>query len=301
LVTRSFRYRLVPTRSQAATLTAWLATTRELYNAALQERRDAWRKQGVNVNYYSQQAQITDIRAIRGDVAAVPVVVLRGALRRIDRAFAAFFRRVKSGETPGYPRFRGRVRWTSLLIDDLGGRVPIIAGGKRVAIPLLGKVKFKQHRPLLGTPKAMRLTLDAGGRWFVTFACVDVPVRPAAPATNEDVGVDLGLLSFAATSDGELFDNPRVLRAARVDIERAQRRPSCTGCTAKRKKLAGRSWKWTPAAAVKRAAVAVRSRPRICRCGLTSVPTATWSSTAMSTLRATSSGLAEAGGELRRP
>ena len=225
-VTRSFRYRLVPTRAQAAILTAWLVATRELYNAALQERREAWSKQRARATYVTQSAQLAGVREVRQDVATVPVIVLRGALRRLDKAFAAFFRRCKSGEKPGYPRFKGRHHWHSLLIDNLDGRVPIVAGGKRVAIPLLGKVKFKQHRPLLGTPKAMRLTVDAGGRWFVTFACVDVPTKPIASAPQRDVGIDLGLSQLVATSDGEMFDNPRHLDAARIDVERAQRRVS---------------------------------------------------------------------------
>jgi putative transposase len=225
-VIRSFRYRLVPTKAQAATLMAWLAVTRELYNAALQERQDAWARQRVRCSRFSQFEQIPKIRSIREDVAAVPVVVLRGALRRIDEAFAGFFRRCKLGEKPGYPRFRGRGRWHSLLIDDVGRKTPIAQGGKRVAIPLLGKVKLKMHRPMLGTPKAMRLTLDAGGRWFVTFACVDVPKAEHIESPKLDVGVDLGLTTFAATSDGQQFASPRALATARLDIERAQRRVS---------------------------------------------------------------------------
>ena len=198
--------------------------TRELYNAALQERRDGWQKLGLSIKRTDQEHVLPEVREIRPEFAAVPIAVLRGALRRLDKGMQAFFRRVKAGQKPGYPRFRGRTRWNSLLIDDLGGKVPIVAGGKRVAIPLLGKVKFRQHRPLEGTPKAMRITL-ANGRWFVTFACVDVPTKPLPPS-DKAVGVDLGLHHFAATSDGKIYPNPRALGEARIRLERAARKVS---------------------------------------------------------------------------
>jgi len=203
---------------------AWLAMTRELYNAALQERRDAWQKQRVRVSAFDQMHALAAVRDVRPEFAAVPNVVQRGTIRRLDVAFRGFFKRVKAKQTPGYPRFRNRHRWSSLLIDDLSGKVPIVAGGRRVAVPLLGKVKLRQHRPLEGTPKAMRLTLRAG-RWFVTFACVDVPAKPLPPSDRE-VGIDLGLTHFIATSDGDVVDVPMAEREARRELARAQRRVS---------------------------------------------------------------------------
>ncbi len=205
-------------------LMAWLAMTRELYNACLEERKSAWTKQHARVTAFDQMRSLASVREVRPEFAAVPSVVQRGAIRRLDRAFQAFFRRCKTGEKPGYPRFRSRHRWNSLLVDDLGGKVPIVAGGRRVAVPLLGKVKFRQHRPIEGTPKAMRLTLRAG-RWFVTFACADVPTKPLPP-TDRDVGLDLGLTHFVATSDGDVVDVPMAEREARRELARAQRRVS---------------------------------------------------------------------------
>ena len=221
-MTRSYRYRLNPTKAQTVVLLEWLRFTRELYNAALEERRGAWQKQIKSISRYDQQAQLLDVRKDRPEFSAVPVVILRGALSRLDKAFQAFFRRCKSGEKPGYPRFKNKSRWSSLLIDDLQKKSPIVAGGKRVKIPLLGKVKFKQHRPIEGIPKAMRLTIDFTGRWFVTLACVDVP-RKILPVSNKSVGIDLGLLNFAAMSEGETFSNPKLMNNARICLERAQR------------------------------------------------------------------------------
>ena len=220
---RSYKYRLYPNREQAGILATWLNLTRELYNAALQERRDAWQKRRVSVTKFDQMRVLPKVREGRPEFNDIPIVVLRGVLRRLDKAFAGFFRRVKNGEKPGYPRFKGRDRYRSLLLDDLGGKTPVV--GKQVAVPLLGRVNFKKHRPLDGIPKAMRITQDAAGHWFVTFACVDVPAKPLPP-NEEEVGIDLGITNFVATSDGGTFENPRILEAARIRTERAQRRVS---------------------------------------------------------------------------
>lgn len=201
----------------------WLSLTRELYNAALRERRDAWNKQRVRVSPYDQQRQLPDVRETRPEFNEIPIVVLRGVIRRLDRAFRGFFRRCKTGDKPGYPRFKSADRFDSLLIDDMKTSKGIVCGGKRIAVPLLGKVKVKLHRPLEGTPKAMRLKRDHVGRWWVTFACVDVPEKPL-PKTGETTGIDLGLHHFVATSEGKTFPNERPGSKARILVERAQRR-----------------------------------------------------------------------------
>ena len=239
-VIRSFKYRLQPNHTQRRALDSWLPLTRELYNAGLQERRDAWKKQRVSLSAYDQMAELPAVREGREDVAAVPVVVLRGALRRLDRAFHGFFRRCKTGERPGYPRFRGRDRWNTIEIDDLGGRNPLTPDGRRVRLPFIGPVKLELHRPIEGTPKAMRLTRDAADRWYVVLCCVDVPARPL-PRSERDVGVDVGLLHFAATSDGGFFANPRPLKAAQAKLRRAARRLARRKKGSHRRRVAARN------------------------------------------------------------
>jgi putative transposase len=221
---RSFKYRLFPTPAQQRLLVSWLGLTRELYNAALQERRDAWTKQKVSVSCFDQMRVLPEIRAERFEFSGIPIVVLRGVLRRLDKAFKAFFSRCKRGEKPGYPRFKGRAYFDSILIDDVK-KHPVVAGDKRLEVPLLGKIKIKLHRLIEGRVKAVRIKLEGDGHWYVVLACVGVPAKPLAETDNQ-VGIDLGLLHFAATSDGDLFENPRPLRAARLRLERAYRRVS---------------------------------------------------------------------------
>ena len=236
---RSYRYSLTPTHAQERRLDEWLRLTREIYNASIQERRDAWQKQHVSVSAYDQMAQLPAVREARPEFNTIPISVLRGTIRRSDRAFKAFFRRCKSGETPGFPRFKGRGRFESVMIDDIDCKNPLVAGNHRVKVPLLGKVKVRLHRLLEGTPKAMRIKREAG-RWYVTFACVDVPAQPLAP-TGREVGVDLGLASFIATSDGESVPNERPGGKDALRLARAQRRVSRRRKGSRRRRQAVRS------------------------------------------------------------
>jgi putative transposase len=222
-VLRVYRYRLHPTRAQEAILHATLWRLRELYNAALQERRDAYQKSGVSIGAYQQMAQLKDVRAEREDIAAIHVHLLQDAITRLDRAFRAFFRRCKAGETPGYPRFKGRGRYDTFTFKDAGKRngVRFVAGGRRLYLHGVGNVRIRMHRPMQGTLKQVSVTLS-GGHWYACMVCVDVPVRPLS-ATGESVGVDVGITIFAALSTGEAIESPRPYRAAQRKLAKLQR------------------------------------------------------------------------------
>jgi len=143
-VNRSYRFRLYPTATQERALNHALSICAELYNAALQERRDAWARAGVSISLYDQTHDLSEIRTDRKDVAEVGVTVLRGALRRVNRAFIDFFRRCRVGGAPGYPRFRNLRRYDTLEVDDLGKTKLVVAGGRRVHVQMIGKIRFKQ-------------------------------------------------------------------------------------------------------------------------------------------------------------
>src|SRR6516165_3101699 len=107
-VRKTFKYKLKPTPDQERILDRTLMLCRHIYNAAIEERREAWRKCGVSVGYYQQKAELPPIKAEMPEYGEVHSQVLQHVIQRVDRAFQAFFRRVKAGETPGYPRFHGR-------------------------------------------------------------------------------------------------------------------------------------------------------------------------------------------------
>jgi putative transposase len=119
-VRKTYKYRLQPTAEQAGTLAFVVRRCRELYNAGVQERRDAWQMRGVSITAASQSAQLPDIKEVRPEYHDVHSQVLQDVLTRLDRAFQAFFRRVKAGETPGYPRFHGANRYHSFTYKQFG-------------------------------------------------------------------------------------------------------------------------------------------------------------------------------------
>ncbi len=217
---RSFRFLLSPTVRQREALDALLRCQRELYNAALEERRGAWKWEHRSVTYTDQCRTLTSLREVRPEILAAGVTVCRGTLRRLDRAFAAFYRRCQAGQRPGYPRFRSQSRWDSLQWDDRNSWRLDPAGG-RLHVFGVGGIKVRLHRPVKGVPKAITVRRE-GRRWWVTIRCVDVPAEPLPP-TGKEIGIDLGVTVLVATSDGTLITNHRHAQRAAERIARAQR------------------------------------------------------------------------------
>lgn len=201
-----------------------LERLRELYNAALEERRDAYRRQGISLSNYSQQLELREVRAVRKEYGGIHVHLLQDAITRLDRAYRAFFRRLKSGGKPGFPRFRGRGRYTSFTFKDVKSRngVRLCAGGKRLDLTGIGKIKLKMHRPTEGRLKQVSITLGSDGHWYACMCCDDVPVKPL-PATGQSVGIDVGISAFAVLSTGERIANPRYFERSQSALSRAQR------------------------------------------------------------------------------
>ena len=136
---RTFKYRLYPNRKQRETLGAQLDLCRELYNAALQERIASYKTTGKGVTWLEQQAQLPSIKEVRPEFKSVHAHTLQAVLIRLNRAFQNFFRRVKNNETPGFPRFKGRNRFSSLVFTPTAFQVQ----GRHVAISKVGNIKIK--------------------------------------------------------------------------------------------------------------------------------------------------------------
>ena len=219
---KSFKYRVYPTKAQAAKLDSWLDLCRELHNAALQERRDHWRGAGIGVGFNDQSRQLPAIKEERPEFADIYSQVLQQVLHRVDLAFKHFFRRIKNHETPGYPRFKSRDRYDSLTWPQAPGFA--LVGTKRLRLGNVGEVRIKLHRPIEGKPKTCAVKRETG-KWYASFSCDDVPPRVYPDATAE-VGIDMGLESFATLSTGEKVENPRWYRKTEKRLADAQRRLS---------------------------------------------------------------------------
>ncbi len=217
---RSYRYLLQPTVRQRAALEQLLRNQCELYNAALEERQGAWTWERRSVNYVDQSRTLTTLRESRPEVLDHGVIVCRGTLKRLDRAFAAFYRRCRAGQAPGFPRFKSSRRFHSVQWEDRSGW-RLDAQNRRLRLLGIGEVKIRLHRAVRGTPKALTVARE-GRRWWVTLRCVDVPAEPR-PATRRQVGIDLGVVAQLATSDGDLVKEGRYGRRASARLAEAQR------------------------------------------------------------------------------
>ena len=212
-----------PTAIQRRTFDDWRVLCCQLYNAALEQRRTAWRMRKQSVSYVDQCRDLTELRNAEENEGynSVPVEVSRSALRRLDRAFQAFFRRCKSGNTPGFPRFRSRDRYDSFGLGTVSIK-PGEGNSAYVRVPKLGWVKFKMHREMQGTVKNVEVRRDVRGRWFVCIAC-DIGDAPEKRIVRRTTGIDLGLKEFLVLSNGEAVHNPRHFRHGQDALRRAQR------------------------------------------------------------------------------
>ena len=224
---KTFQYRIYPTKKQETTLLRWLGLCCETYNASLQERRDAYRMAGQSIGFSHQCAELPECREVRDDLAQVPSQVLQDVLKRVALAFDAFFRRWENGEKPGYPRFKSRFRFDSMTFKQYGNSFSIEVSEKKnpgtLVLAKLGHVKMVMHRPLKGMPKTAIVKRTPTGKWFVSIACEDVP-KEAGTCADKEVGIDVGLKTFAYLSDGTTIENPRFFRQAEKNLAKAQRK-----------------------------------------------------------------------------
>ena len=227
---KTYHFRIYPTHKQGKRLEEWLGLCCELYNAALDERKSAYRLVGVSLSYESQCAELPGCKEVRPDLGEVPSQVLQDVLKRVDLAFAAFYRRVEAGQTPGYPRFKSRFRYDSLTFKQYGNSFNLLPGSKKktgtLVLAKLGQVKMVIHRPITGTPKTAIVKRTPTGKWFVSISVemADEDVQAALlPASSQAVGIDVGLSTFAYLSTGEAIANPRFFRAEEAVLARAQR------------------------------------------------------------------------------
>jgi putative transposase len=217
----SYSYRLYPNQIQRQMLDRILAIHRGLYNDALTGRRLAWEKQGKSINYAHQANQLKAIRQFDEDAAWVNFSSVQQTLRRLDKAFQTFFRLVKAGEKPGYPRYKGR-RWFNSVCYVYNDGLRL--AGERLYIQRVGEVRMFQHRPFPEDAKIKMVVIkrDKCDNWYAVFQVALPDVEPLNTPLAA-VGIDMGLLSFIALSNGEEIDNPRWFRTGEQRLARLQK------------------------------------------------------------------------------
>jgi putative transposase len=217
----TYRYRLLPLKSQHRALERLCAAQRELYNAALEERIDCYRKTGKTRTYIDQCRALTACRRELPEMGALPANLQRWTLKRMDDAFQGYFHRLKarSGKA-GFPRFRGKERWEAFGFNEFSG---IQFDGKRLRFAgMPGGIKLHLHRPLPDDADIRSCVFRRDGSgWFI---CLQIKIEVAEKRTVASaVGVDLGLKVFAWCSDNVVIPNPRIARRAEKELRRRQR------------------------------------------------------------------------------
>jgi putative transposase len=218
---KMFRYRLYPTKKQEKKLNETLSECRWLYNHLLEQRKNAYEQEGQSLSLYGQQATFPRLKQERPSLDTVHSQVLQNVAVRIDLAFKAFFRRCKAGEKPGFPRFRGHDRYDSFTFPQSGFKLD--EQGKLYCSGI-GHIKMVLHRKLAGKIKTLTIHKSSTGKWYASFSCECEPLR--LPECLEQVGIDVGLKTFATLSDGQEIATPRFFRKEEKALAKVQRKHS---------------------------------------------------------------------------
>jgi len=217
---KTFQYRIYPTAHQESIMSQMLEECRWVFNETLALRKNAWEMEQKPISLYQTNVFLPKWKFERPTLTMVYSQALQDVQERVDLAFQAFFRRVKSGEKPGYPRFRGKGRYDSFTYPQFGFGLE----DGHVKAAKIGLIKAIVHRPLEGKPKTLTLRRHSTGKWYACFSC-EVEPEPL-PQSEKAVGIDVGLESFATLSTGEKVANPRFFRQDEKTLAKAQRRLS---------------------------------------------------------------------------
>jgi putative transposase len=232
---KTFKYRLYPNQEQKEKLEKTLETCRILYNDFLAERRDKYEKEKGKITCFEQINSLPSKKEINPFLKEVHSQVLQDVARRVNKSFQNFFRRLKTqAGKAGYPRFKQYGRYDSFNYPQSGFNLR----HNRLILSYLGKVDIEKHRKLEGKIKTCSIIVK-NGKFYVGFACENIRVKRSRK-TNKKVGIDLGLTSFLATSDGELREAPKTYRKSEKELAKAQRKVSRRIKRSKRRKKAVR-------------------------------------------------------------
>jgi putative transposase len=217
---RAFKFRLFTNLNQSRELDIALESHRRLYNACLDQRKTAYETDGTSIRYADQSAWFKAERETNPYFARLNFSAGQATMRRLEKSFANFFRRVKAGEKPGYPRFKGRDFFNSIEYPSHGDGIRL--KGNRLRVQHVGVIRVKLHRGVEGKIKTLSLKREAG-KWFLVVSC-DLGDVAVEPSVNPAVGIDVGLKSFLSKSDGSKPEpNPRYLKTALPELRRKGR------------------------------------------------------------------------------
>lgn len=214
---KSYKFKIKrPSKAIVQKFEQTLDICRELYNAGLQERRDAWELNRVSISYYDQQNQLPEIKKFRDDLKDVYAQVLQDTLKRLDKTFKGFFERIKRNKKAGFPRFKGQNRFDSFCFPQGGFKLT----DDKLMLSKIGSVKLHLSRTMQGKVKTCTIKREVSG-WFAIFT-VEVE-RQILPKTGKAIGIDAGIESFITLSDGTQIKNLKFYQSTQKKLRVAQR------------------------------------------------------------------------------
>jgi putative transposase len=217
MIRLSYKYRLKPSPGQATVLQEQLRLCRLTYNALLEHSLNERKAGRGTPNHKALTYLIPDMKAMKPELNNVFSQVLQNVCRRVRSGFKSYWNRKRAGLKAHLPRFRGEDRYDSLTYPQFGFRLK----DGVLCLSKIGDVRVVQHRPVEGKVKALTVTRSRAGKWFAVFSS-EVEEKPI-PGRLSSVGVDFGLSSLVALSDGTLIEAPRSYRGAEERLGRAQR------------------------------------------------------------------------------
>jgi putative transposase len=218
---KAFRYRIYPTKAQITKLNETLELCRWVYNETLAFRKNAWETEQKRISYFDSKKMIPIWKKEKPELKTVHSHTLQDVTMRVDLAFQAFFRRVKAGETPGYPRFKGKGWYDSITYLQSGFSLD----DNILSLSKIGDIKVTLHRPIEGNIKRLTIRRTATKKWFVSILTDNDSYNPLE-RSDKAVGIDVGILSFAALSDGTYIENPRFYVNEQRNLAKVQRKHS---------------------------------------------------------------------------
>jgi putative transposase len=231
---KSFKYRLFTNKTQENKLDGLFDSARFLYNSALEQRIVCWKQWHKSISYYDQSNALKEIRSFDEGIAQLNFSASQDILRRLDKSFQAFFKRIKSGDKPGFPRFKGRDYFHSITFPVYGDGIKL--KNRKLYVQNVGTIRIKLHRNIEGTIKTVAIKRQ-NDKFYASFSCDEVP-QNILPASTKEIGIDVGIKTFVVMSDGREIDNPKYLKQSETKLKETQRRYSKKRSKSVRKKLA---------------------------------------------------------------
>jgi putative transposase len=219
-IIKAYKFRILnPSKIVQERLGQTLDLCRNLYNAALQERRDAFQINQISINYQAQQNQLPEIKLTNPEYKNIHSQVLQNVLKRVEKSFDGFFRRIKAKQTAGFPRFKNAHRFDSFCYPQSGFSLT----GDKLTLSKIGKVKIKLSRLVAGKVKTCTIKKEID-KWFAIFTVETLP--EPLPKTGQSVGLDMGISTFATLSNGTQIENFKYYESTQKRLRSAQRRVS---------------------------------------------------------------------------